>query len=334
MPPKVAIKEKIFVGGKNPVVVAIWSPRYRIEAKWKELNGAPGKPISDFETVEGGYRIKYENGSIYTRKDISPAVWVYGAIGEKYDSLGGVTSWLGFPLEDEQPFDQRNPEDSRGRVSVFEKGAIYWWPDTGAIELNDVVVHYTGLVCFGETDWDQSSDSDEPYVVFGMVSPVAAASAMRTPVYEDVDAGESRPDLNELYRGKPYGLSISGVLMEHDDDDPDKYKDAIEKAALAAGTTLGAALVAIPALGPALAAIATPILVAVAPKVAGAVNDALDLKDDQLGAFPLILTPKQMVVLAARTPISEYKGVGFKLESPLISGAGASYKVYFGCVPA
>jgi hypothetical protein len=79
-----------------------------------------------------------------------------------------------------------------GRVNVFQGGAIYWWPDTGAIELNDVVVHYTGLICFGETDNDQLSNSDEPYVVLGMTSPTGSWAA-RSQVYEYVDAGESRP---------------------------------------------------------------------------------------------------------------------------------------------
>ena len=53
-----------------------------------------------------------------------------------------------------------------------------------------------------------ASDSDEPYVIFGMVSPAGATTAV-TREYADVDSGESPPDLLELYRGKPRGLTIA-----------------------------------------------------------------------------------------------------------------------------
>ncbi|MEJ7595481.1 MAG: hypothetical protein WKF77_28530 [Planctomycetaceae bacterium] len=56
--------------------------------------------------------------------------------------------------------------------------------------------------------------------------------------------------------------------------------------------------------------------------------------DDRIGETTLAISAKQMVVLAARTPNSEIKGIGFKLETPFLSGGGASYKVYFGLVPA
>jgi len=46
---------------------------------------------------------------------------VQGAIGDRYEALGGASSWPGFPTSDEEPF----AED--GRVSEFEHGAIYWW---------------------------------------------------------------------------------------------------------------------------------------------------------------------------------------------------------------
>jgi hypothetical protein len=100
----------------------------------------------------------------------------------------------------------------RGRSRfTFEHGAIYWWPDSGAIELVNIVVRYTGLYCFGETDNDQLSGGDEPYVIFGVIPPPPAASYEKhTGIYgqpEDqfgsVDAGDSREDNIELYRGLP-----------------------------------------------------------------------------------------------------------------------------------
>ena len=70
---------------------------------------------------------------------------------------------LGYPISDEMDFAEG------GRVSIFQNGSIYWWPDTGPILLKEVIVNYTGFICFGETD--EFSDSDEPYVIFGVISP-------------------------------------------------------------------------------------------------------------------------------------------------------------------
>ena len=52
-------------------------------------------------------------------------------------------------------------------VRTFQKGAIYWWPDTGAIQFGNISLQYKGLYCFGETD--KLSSADKPYVIFGVV---------------------------------------------------------------------------------------------------------------------------------------------------------------------
>lgn len=83
-----------------------------------------------------------------------------------------------------------------------------------------------------------------------------------------------------------------------------------------------------------LSSVAGPLLAAVAPTVGEELNNLLDMKDDKVGEATLAVSAKEMVVLAARTVNSWELGVGFKLVTPLISGAGASYKVYFGIVPA
>ena len=313
----------------NPLIVDAlkqqMASRSKIEAHWQKLGGTPGKALSDLEGAGAGYRIRYEHGAIYTGP--KGTAWVYGAIGAKYNALGSAKSWLGLPTADEAPF----PEG--GRVSTFENGAIYWWPDVGAIDLNNVVVHYTGLICFGETTWDQGSDSDEPYVVLGVVSPTGN-NAQRTQVYQDVDDGESRPDLVEIYRGKPYGLNISALLMEHDFDDPDRYKWAMAASVETAGLGLSALIGLIPDVGPYLAVAAAIGLQAAKPTLTNELNKLLDTQDDRLGTFTRTLTAKEMVVLAARVLNSEEKGIGYKIASPLISSQGASYKVYFGVVPA
>jgi LGFP repeat/Peptidase_C39 like family len=59
---------------------------------------------------------------------------VIGAIDEKYRALGGCGSILGAPLTDE-----RWTPDQRGRYNVFERGSIYWTPETGAHEVHGLI---------------------------------------------------------------------------------------------------------------------------------------------------------------------------------------------------
>ena len=304
-----------------------------IDRVWTSSGGVPGTSHGDLiEIGEGFYRQYVDDsggiGRVYVRPG-SPG-WlgflVYGAIGEKYIQLGGPDSWLGWPTSGEQPFDQG------GRVSTFQNGAIYWWPDTGAIEFREVVVRYTGLACFGETDNDQNlslSTADEPYVLFGIVPAVPGEpSAPRTRIYEDVDSGDSREDSIELYRGLPYGLSISAVLMEHDLGDPDKYREQVKQGVNKASEAVVSAAEAIPPpYGPAIALVVKVVLDEAGPYIVDFVNDTLDTQDDHIGTVSFIVTPKDMVTLS-RVERQNFRGILWHMDSPLISGLGASYKVY------
>ena len=303
-----------------------------IDSIWATSGFPAGTQHGGLVQVGDGYYREYAGGGRIYVTFSSPIgfgrlTWrgflVNGDIGEKYTQLGGPQSWLGWPTSGEQNFDQG------GRVSTFQNGAIYWWPDTGAIELGSIAVRYTGLVCFGETDSDQLSNSDEPYIIFGVVPTVPGmAAAPRTGVYEDVDAGEARGDLIELYRGLPYGLSLSIVLMEHDFGDPNKYRDQVKQGVDAASVAVSAALGAIPVVGPFLGAGAATALAEAEPYIVDAVNDVLDTDDDHINTVSMIVTPKDMVKLT-RAEHQNIKGVLWQMELPLISGDGASYKAYF-----
>jgi hypothetical protein len=309
----------------SPADLAQISPESIINHHWQALNQAPGRPISGVENVGSGYRIRYENGgAIYLDGHFRHPSWVYGAIGERYDALGAHNSWLGFPTADEAPF------ADGGRVSTFEHGDIYWWPDVGAIELNQVVVQYTGIICFGETDYDGGSPSDEPYVVLGTVSPQGASST-RSQIYEGVNAIQGRADSIDLYLGKPLGMALTALLMEHDDENPDRYKAALKAATDKALDVIGGA---VEAEVPGIAVVVGPLLDAIKPVIADALNDLLGLRDDDLGQQTFALTAKQMVVLAARTPDSVDYGVTSKFQTPLFTGEGSSYKVCFRFAPA
>ena len=311
--------------------------RQQITEQWERLHGAPGRELSDVEDLGNGrYRIQYQNGYIY--KWGRKVAWLYGAIADKYHALGGVNSWLGFPyteaenIHQESNFIAQEIDFDGGKVKGFENGYIYWWPDTGAIDLNKVTVHYTGLICYGDTTgWGP----DEPYVIIGVNPGVPDSGAtVPTPIYNDVDAGESRPDLMHLCTCLPLGLTLTILLMEHDEGDPDKYRDIVKAFVTNTSAAITTATAFIPIVGPAVSAIVGPVLTAAGPAITDALNSALGTDDEQLAYITMQISPKQMVVWAARTTNSWEKGVGFKFQSPLLSGDGGSYKVYFGIVPA
>ncbi|HYI68831.1 MAG TPA: hypothetical protein VEX87_03740 [Skermanella sp.] len=303
-----------------------FSAKAVITRHWNDLRESPGDAVSDLEKVKGGFRIRYKHGDIYYGGSGAPA-WIHGAIRIRYEEIGGPNSWLGLPKADESDFSEG------GRVVVFQNGEIYWWPDVGAVELNEVRVHYTGLICFEETNWDASSNSDEPYVIISTVA-YNGGHTEKTRTYDDVDGGESRPDLLDVYLGKPWGLAIHCLLMEHDEGNPDKYKEVVKNAVMAASAGISTVTALVPIVGPALSGIVGPLLKLLEPDIVGGVNALLDTDDDQLGQHAIVLTGKDMVVFAAKAMESKEKDVIYKFATPNISGDGASYRVYFTMSPA
>ena len=298
---------------------------------WRAAGGLGfGTPNTDELTTPDGIgrynHFNEDTASIYWSPGTG-AHTIYGDIRARWSELGWETSYLGYPTSSEVDF------ADGGRANDFQNGGIYWWPDTGAIDLRDVVVHYTGLHAFGETDWDQGSSADEPYVIFAMTTPKNVWGATSR-VYAGVDGGEQRPDLLELYRGRPYGLNVGIVLMENDFGEPNKYRDEDITVVTGVHTAGTLALGLIPVVGPIIAAIAGPSLGALMPAIGGAISDAFDWGDDRIGSTTVTFSARDLVLLAARTSNSTFGAIGFKRESALMSGLGASYKVYLGVVPA
>jgi hypothetical protein len=58
---------------------------------------------------------------------VDPEIWTY------YHALGGEDSWLGFPVNSAEAYEQR------GMVQGFEGGAIFWRPHIGPFAVPDVV---------------------------------------------------------------------------------------------------------------------------------------------------------------------------------------------------
>ena len=102
-----------------------------IRDKWASLGWERsflGYPTTD-ETATPDGRGRYnhfQGGSIYWHPK-TRAHEVHGAIRDKWASLGWERSSLGYPRTDEM-----TTLDGKGRVSRFQGGWIYWYPDTGA----------------------------------------------------------------------------------------------------------------------------------------------------------------------------------------------------------
>jgi hypothetical protein len=93
-----------------------------------EVAGRLGAQISGtLPTADGqGVYKSYEHGWVLWRGDRG-ALAVYGAIGARWDALGGTAGSYGWPQTDELPT-PRGP----GRFNHFDGGSIYWSPGTGA----------------------------------------------------------------------------------------------------------------------------------------------------------------------------------------------------------
>jgi stage II sporulation protein D len=84
-------------------------------------------PRSPIRSVRGGFRAKFQGGTIWTKADTG-TVAVLGPIMDRYVKLRGVTSGLGWPTES-------NFTTRRGERVNFEHGYIAWFKDTGRIRV-------------------------------------------------------------------------------------------------------------------------------------------------------------------------------------------------------
>jgi hypothetical protein len=103
-----------------------------IDAKHRTLGGAPGTAVGAVTPGQGlGFYQLYSEGAIYWRHDLG-ATELYGAVYQRYASMGGAdSSSLGYPIKD-----QTTDPDGAGQVGVFEYGSIYWNARTGAFEVH------------------------------------------------------------------------------------------------------------------------------------------------------------------------------------------------------
>jgi hypothetical protein len=190
-----------------------------------------------------------------------------------------------------------------------------------------MAVFYEGFHCFGETD--ESSASDEPYFIFGVVPVnVEQKSAARTVVHTDIDSGQSVLDRIELYRGSPLGLSVSVSLLEHDHGDLDHFKEQVDQAVDKAADRLVEGLAHVPVVGPALSFIAEVAFIVGGPELKREVTHLLGTEDDHIATDTLTLPTKELL-RSANAPVGIFEGIPAHLETPLLTDGDASYRAYF-----
>ena len=93
---------------------------------------AAGAPTSSLRVAGDGYVIRYADYYIYFSEKTG-AHEIHGDILAKYKANNGVAQ-LGLPTTDET-----GTPDGIGRYNHFEKGSIYWTPDTGPMFVTGMV---------------------------------------------------------------------------------------------------------------------------------------------------------------------------------------------------
>lgn len=293
-----------------------------IRDKWAALGWERsflGYPVTDEMTTPDGigrYN-HFQHGSIYWTSQTG--AWeVHGAILEKWAELGWERGWLGYPISDEHIM------RDNGRQSDFQHGSIYWRSDTGAVEFGECRLWFTGLICFGEqSPINEKGDSDEPYLIVSIYDGNDKVATVKfppdQPSYNEVNSGDVIEFRGECYHGRPRNLNLRCILMEHDEGDPNAYRDQIDnyvRTTIVAGESVAAAL-------------GTPISI---PPEAGdlltQVINALAMTGDDLIAEGYESYSWMQISQMISGQPQEERGIPYHFSTYLTDG-DATYKAYF-----
>jgi len=175
-------------------------------------------------------------------------------------------------------------------------------------------IRYQGLWCQEESTWDRFSNSDEIYLVTSAVhigrDGKNVIRTERHPLaqgmnyYEDVDAAEVRvgPIAACWHENTDIDVvSLTVVATEHDEGDPNAWKDEIDtlvKAAVAVGVALGA----------------PGWIASLGPAIAEAINWVVDTDDDPIETQTVVL-PRDLLEAYAGQWVSPY--IGYKLAGTI-----------------
>lgn len=188
-----------------------------------------------------------------------------------------------------------------------------------------MILRLKGMNCFGETNWNAGSGSDEIYAVMTLSTyepPVPGQESQpttrtsRSDLFEDVDAGGSYPNSKILYIGDLRDMALSVTCMEHDNADPDDITDKARSAAEKAAALADAAGYSVPDWAPGVFAEVFTAL------IGGG--------DDNLGQDTETLTVNYLASLIGR-PLIQEQDIAYHFYT-FHNGDGSTYKFYFDVV--
>jgi hypothetical protein len=313
---------------EDPIIVV----RDSIYRHYLNLGGPKGlgRPLTRARDVgEHGRRIvrqEFEGGSIYWTADTGPAL-IKGAIRDKWlNAEAGANGRMGVPINEERS------EDGGLIFQDFERGSI-WFVDGVAEVIIGLVIEFTGFHCFGE---QQGPGSDEPYFHVSVVPinpPVENPKAIDDGLwftmlpadgrvsYENIDSHDTQPDLVPVFIGRAAPLVLKTFEFEHDNGDPNAFRQQIKDAVALAGAITAAF---VPAAS----------VVALNPEaqnlVADVINRIVDSDDDFIGQTQVLFNSRREIRDILNTPThEEFPGVPLHKDSGLITDGDASYKSYY-----
>jgi hypothetical protein len=144
-----------------------------------------------------------------------------------------------------------------------------------------------------------------------------------------VDAGTTVPDDFLMFQGPPQAVSVTITLFEHDLGDPNEYKALVDQALDKAAEAATAAIATIPVVGTPLAAVGQVAYDVAGPSLKDEINNWLGTADDRIASTTLSYSVKDVLRLARTAGAGDQPG---RIETPLLSGDGASYRAYFDFV--
>lgn len=160
------------------------------------------------------------------------------AIEKKYQSLGGPSSRLGYPIDGAVKV--RRLADAW--VSDFRGGRVETriLPD-GTVGQTQAEYRYRCEVWFVGLECNkQQEGEDEVYGTVSVMTPAAATTnAVRFPPGDetwDMNTGNFVPQAIKVYDGVPNDLIIGSILVESDSGDTGAIKEKIAKKLIEAGT--------------------------------------------------------------------------------------------------
>lgn len=184
------------------------------------------------------------------------------------------------------------------QAGVFGRLKLKPLPPGVILPALDYTLTYEGLYCIEESVWDRGSWSDEPYVISSAVHITKdGKNVVRTErhpfagdpahsYYTGVDTGETRVGpraacWKATVADVAIGMSLTTVVMEHDEGDPDAYRKQVDAAVKLALAVVG---MYFPAATPLMA------LIAASGLVTDFFNWLLGTGDDEVGSSTQVFT--------------------------------------------